>query len=166
MIISFWIINRAGGLQYYYLGGDELIMLENDDNLMIASTFLGMNALAGLDLLNSGSEGSHIRTIRPRGRPFFFYCLHSLTGLKFIFKVRKASSTSTSTSILTTASSKARTTNTPTTQREDDNVKTLSHKIHLLYSNWVLKNPLQMLDMPIKNERFDHEIRKTINAFK
>lgn len=159
MIISFWIINRAGGLQYYYLGGDDLITLENDDNLMIASTFLGMNALAGLDLLNSNSEGSHIRTIRPRGCPFFFHCLHSLTGLKFIFKVRKASSSST----LATVSS---TTTNTSTQKEYENVKSLSHKIHLLYSNWVLKNPLQMLDMPIKNERFDHEIRKTINAFK
>lgn len=156
MIISFWIINRAGGLQYYYLGGDELTSLDGDDNLMIASTFLGMNALAGLDLLMSGMVGSNIRTIRPTSSPFYFHCLHSLTGLKFIFKVRKGIITTTTTPSGTSSSM----------SQKDDRLITLTNTIHLQYSNWVLKNPLQMLDMPIKNERFDSEIKKTISLFK
>jgi hypothetical protein len=43
---------------------------------------------------------------------------------------------------------------------ETANVDRTLSKLYRLYTDWALKNPFYILDMPVRNERFDAQVEK------
>lgn len=78
---------------------------------------------------------SGIQSIEYQGAsPFSLHCLQTLTGLKIII----------------------------TTSPNHASSETLLRKIYELYADYALKNPYQMLEMPIRSELFDQHLLQAI----
>lgn len=136
------IVNKSGGLVYERQRRDSRLIqrLSSNECLIVASTLQGVNEIVG-------TVGSFIDNKKPRSKveridwsgadatsPFSIFCTHTPTGIKFIAIA------------------------TP----ETNGIETLLGSLYRLYCDWALKNPFQLMDMPVRSERFDQEVSKLL----
>jgi hypothetical protein len=77
---ALWIINKAGGLIYSRTYADGLATLSSNDNLILASTFHSIHAIASR--ISPVPRSSGIHSIE--ADTFKMTCLQTPTGIKFV----------------------------------------------------------------------------------
>ena len=80
MILSVFIINKAGGLIYQKTLDEGLVQLSTNDYLVMASTFQSIHAISSR--ISPIDNSSGIQTIETE--KFNIHCLHTETGVKFL----------------------------------------------------------------------------------
>ncbi|KAJ9669330.1 hypothetical protein H2201_000682 [Coniosporium apollinis] len=147
-VFSLLIINKAGGLIYNRKFTAGLNDLSSNDLLIMAGTFHGVHeisrSIAPAPALSHPSTtttaGTTIQqnptTLRASGievlesANFRLQCFQTLTRTKFLLL----------------------------TEPQQPNVDTILRRIYELYADFVMKNPFQTLEMPIRCEKFDRAV--------
>ncbi|KAI9005810.1 Sybindin-like protein [Phycomyces nitens] len=80
MILSLYIINKAGGLVYQKDFGDQLEKLSSNEYLVLAGTFHGVHAITSKISPLYGSTGIEML----EADTFRLFCFQTLTGSKFL----------------------------------------------------------------------------------
>ncbi|EON61950.1 hypothetical protein W97_01168 [Coniosporium apollinis CBS 100218] len=154
-VFSLLIINKAGGLVYNRKFTAGLNDLSSNDLLIMAGTFHGVHEISR-SIAPAPSQPSHIplstsssstatagttiqqnpTTLRASGIEVFesatfrLQCFQTLTRTKFLLL----------------------------TEPQQPNVEVILRRIHELYADFVMKNPFQTLEMPIRCEKFDRAV--------
>lgn len=167
-IYAVWIVNKAGGLSFqrdYH--SSALSHLSANEYLVIASTFQSVHAIASqLDplLIHSADKASTGAISKPKSSgieylsfsPHFdMHCLQSPTGIKFILITSCA--TPTATSITTTGI--------PFPVSSPAKATAVLYKIWELYADYVCKNVMQVLEMPIRSELFEGQMIRLVSQY-
>ena len=173
-IYAVWIINKAGGLSFqrdYH--SSALAHLSANEYLVIASTFQSVHAIASqldpLSIINtgkpsvegaSGSKGSGMEYLSFSPH-FDVHCLQSPTGVKFILVTNCA------TPVPTIASATTPTTGNDITLGVSSSAKAsvVLYRIWELYADYVCKNVMQVLEMPIRSELFEGQMIRLVSQY-
>mmetsp|Transcript_102219 Transcript_102219/g.288777 ORF Transcript_102219/g.288777 Transcript_102219/m.288777 type:complete len:155 (+) Transcript_102219:75-539(+) len=141
-VASVYIINRNGSL-IYDQDFQGAATLSSNDKIRLASTFHGISAIASqVSPVASNNSAGAFSFLQPSGilsvdaDTFRLQCLHTATGIKLFAIVMH-----------------------PPRDYED-----LLRQTYGLYSDHVLKNPFYELDMPIRCEPFDREVRRLFGS--
>jgi len=138
MILSVYILNKAGGLIYQRdfqpaqrQSQEEepsfsVEKLSSNEYLVLAGTFHGIHAIASKISPVAGSSG--IQTLE--AETFRLQCFQTHTGTKFLVVTDPA-------------------------QR---NTAGIMRRIYELYADYVMKNPFYQLEMPVRCEAFDQNL--------
>eukprot|EP00834_Sanchytrium_tribonematis_P000142 NODE_3_length_80033_cov_0.932970.p59 type:complete len:143 gc:universal NODE_3_length_80033_cov_0.932970:74055-74483(+) len=134
MILSIWIVNKAGSLIYskdYNPNKQSNIRtLTSNDAIVLASTLHSLTAISSRvsPILGRGVPSRGLRQIFTT--LFTIYIHTTITGIKFI--------------VLTTPS--------------NSSMESFFLKLHEAYSDFVVKNAFYTLEHPIKNPLFDQQL--------
>lgn len=141
-VYSLYVNNKHGTL-IYQRNFSSAIKLTANDKIILASTFHGLSGIAAqltpTQLLSSRSS-SQLDFLKHRGitniqaGSFALHCFHTLTGFKFFLVVSSTLSSQIS--------------------------EVQLRKTYELFCDYVLKDPFHDMDMPVRCEPFDREIRK------
>mmetsp|Transcript_100625 Transcript_100625/g.285150 ORF Transcript_100625/g.285150 Transcript_100625/m.285150 type:complete len:153 (-) Transcript_100625:94-552(-) len=138
-VASLYIINRNGSL-IYNLDFQGAAVLSSNDKIRLSSTFHGISAIASqISPVPRSGQGA-FGFLQPSGialldgGQFKLQCFHTLTGMKIL-------------AILV-----------PPYQ----DCEGLLRQAYALYSDYVLKNPFYELDMPVRCEPFDREVKRLL----
>ena len=167
-IYAVWIINKAGGLSFrrdYH--SSALAHLSANEYLVIASTFQSIHAIASqLDPLlipsadgvnKSKCSGIEYLSFSPH---FDVHCLQSPTGVKFLLI------TSCTMPSPTTPPTSPTTTGTVTLGiTSSAKASMVLYKIWELYADYVCKNVMQVLEMPIRSELFEGQMIRLVSQY-
>lgn len=145
-VFSLLIINKAGGLVYNRKFTAGLNDLSSNDLLIMAGTFHGVHEISrsiapapsqpSASASAPGTIQQNPTTRRASGievlesATFRLQCFQTLTRTKFLLL----------------------------TEPQQPNVDSILRKIYELYSDFVMKNPFQTLEMPIRCEKFDRAV--------
>ncbi|CDK29035.1 unnamed protein product [Kuraishia capsulata CBS 1993] len=139
-IYTLYILNKSGGLVYHNDFQPGLLQLTTNESLVMASTIHSIHAISSkITPANAktndlyNNNKSGLRIIETEN--FQIYVYQTITGVKFIGFAN------------------------------DTNLAEMEvwfKKVYLCYSDYVMKNPFQQLDMPIKNDNFDRIVRQTV----
>ncbi|KAL7754473.1 hypothetical protein RI367_000454 [Sorochytrium milnesiophthora] len=137
MILSLWIINKAGGLVYQKdfaqpSSTSGLAKLSSNDYLVLAGTFHGIHAITSR--ISPVPHSSGIELLETDA--FKMACFQTLTGTKFLITAE------------------------PTQQ----NMEQVTRRIYEVYSDYVMKNPFHTPEMPIRSEGFDANLVRSLKA--
>mmetsp|Transcript_52179 Transcript_52179/g.124358 ORF Transcript_52179/g.124358 Transcript_52179/m.124358 type:complete len:144 (+) Transcript_52179:101-532(+) len=138
-IASLFILNKNGSLIYNQDFAPDKTLTAND-KIRLASTFHGISAIASQISPWQRPAAGSLSFLQPNGilaldaDTFRLQCFHTLTGMKFFFILL------------------------PPVRDCEDRLR----QVYALYADYVLKNPFQELDMPIRCELFDKEVRRLL----
>ncbi len=137
MILSVWIVNKAGGLifskEYNTNKQSNIRSLTSNDAMVLASTLHSLTAISSRVSPIIGTQPS--QGLRQIVTSLFTIYIHStLTGIKFIVLA------------------------TPTTTGIDS----FFTKLYESYSDYVVKNAFYTLEHPIKNNLFDQHLENLV----
>mmetsp|Transcript_35801 Transcript_35801/g.95973 ORF Transcript_35801/g.95973 Transcript_35801/m.95973 type:complete len:152 (-) Transcript_35801:34-489(-) len=139
-VASFFVLNRNGSLIYDLELQSTGSTLSSNDKIRLSSTFHGISAIASQVSPVRNRAGGAFSYLQPRGitsmdaSTFRLQCFPTLTGMKFFCVAL------------------------PPLQ----DCEPLLRQAYALYSDFVLKNPFYELDMPVRCELFDREMRKLL----
>eukprot|EP00927_Polykrikos_kofoidii_P015864 TRINITY_DN17100_c0_g2_i2.p1 TRINITY_DN17100_c0_g2~~TRINITY_DN17100_c0_g2_i2.p1 ORF type:complete len:176 (-),score=22.24 TRINITY_DN17100_c0_g2_i2:249-737(-) len=140
-VASLYIINRNGSLIYDQdFNGGGTAHLSSNDKIRLSSTFHGISAIASQisPVREKSGSGPAFGFLQPSGilkldaDTFQLQCFHTPTGIKLLAIVIP-----------------------PIRDKEN-----LLRQTYAIYSDYVMKNPFYEVDMPIRCEPFDREIRR------
>lgn len=172
-IYSIYILNKAGGLIYQNDVAPGVNKLSANDYLVLAGTLHGVHAIASKlkedtdpsppstssvnaaiigtgRLLDPNTNKSGLQSIETDN--FNLYVFQTLSGIKFVII------TSPNPVVL-----RGETGSRNELQKQTDVANELFRKLYVAYSDFVMKDPFYLLDMPIKSILFDKRVREVIN---
>eukprot|EP00747_Dinoflagellata_sp_TGD_P165589 gnl/TRDRNA2_/TRDRNA2_187056_c0_seq1.p1 gnl/TRDRNA2_/TRDRNA2_187056_c0~~gnl/TRDRNA2_/TRDRNA2_187056_c0_seq1.p1 ORF type:complete len:187 (-),score=26.18 gnl/TRDRNA2_/TRDRNA2_187056_c0_seq1:35-571(-) len=139
-VTSLNIVNKNGSLIYTQDFAGAATLSAND-KIRVSSTFFGISAIAAQISPCRRTNSGAFDFLQPTGitaldaDTFRLQCFHTPTGMKIFVSVLP-----------------------PFRDHED-----LLRQVFGLYTDYVLKNPFYELDMPIRCELFDREIRRLMS---
>eukprot|EP00928_Gymnodinium_smaydae_P046933 TRINITY_DN31290_c0_g1_i1.p2 TRINITY_DN31290_c0_g1~~TRINITY_DN31290_c0_g1_i1.p2 ORF type:complete len:152 (-),score=33.00 TRINITY_DN31290_c0_g1_i1:11-466(-) len=139
-VAALFILNRNGSLIYEQDFQGALPQLSSNDKIRLSSTFHGISAIASQisPVQRPETSGTSMEFLQPNGivaldaDTFRLQCFHAPTGLKFFVVMLPPF----------------------------HDCEALLRQTYAIYSDCVLKNPFYELDMPVRFQAFDQEIRR------
>jgi len=132
------IINKAGGLIYNRtFGPPHLLPLSGNDYLVLAGTFHGIHAISRqLSPVTIPRNSTGIESLQTSR--FLMSCYQTPTGVKFLVFGE------------------------PNMQQEVVDAK--CKRLYEVYAEFVMRNPFQPLEMPVRSEKFERAVQGQVVA--
>ncbi|KAL7721816.1 Trafficking protein particle complex subunit [Entamoeba marina] len=134
-IYTILIINKAGAFRWTRDYSGSCSSRSNNENIYLASSFHESSIYAS-QINPTLKESSGITRIQSTN--FVLQCLHTETGVSFFVTASPTSSAS---------------------------LGNFLKEFYKIYADYVMKNPFQLLEMLIKNKKFEEKVKDLVSSF-